>query len=318
MPVASALKTFGLVLERRRLLSTLVASSPDIAEALCRDRLNEGPLAATWPLPANPPSRGASLITEAPNDCSHTGGSRGSGCCRVCFDSGLLSAILFLLAMIAYDVAKKATGRLKSWLNLVGAVLFCLEALIDIIWSIRARHLRVEVSDMRTTLQSNLVRSTEPSPTVRQVSTLTDGFNTPPHPLDRIDWDLWTAVFFCLPSLCAILACMADPNIARIESASIANIWNWSATLLYVVDGLLGLCGRWRERVRLGKDAPPICGNWRLIDYLAWGDTMFLVGSLCDLYDQIHNSRVVSLVSYILWTFDALLYIMGSLRFLSQ
>merc|ERR1712118_258111 len=102
------------------------------------------------------------------------------------------------------------------------------------------------------------------------------------------------AVFFCLPSLCAVFASLADPTIAGFGNESLVNIWNWLSTILYVVDGMLALCGRWQERVQLGKDAPPLCGHCRKLDYIAWGDLMFLAGALCDVYDQIYDSRFLS------------------------
>eukprot|EP00658_Telonema_sp_P-2_P043783 TRINITY_DN31681_c0_g1_i1.p3 TRINITY_DN31681_c0_g1~~TRINITY_DN31681_c0_g1_i1.p3 ORF type:complete len:151 (+),score=34.56 TRINITY_DN31681_c0_g1_i1:178-630(+) len=111
---------------------------------------------------------------------------RGDGCSKW-LDSGMASGLMFLTAMLCYlaaggiDAGAVSKSEGASWLELHGAGLFVLESGLDIVWCFwRRRH---------------------PLPTTELQGIPEVGWCCKVGWLGAVDWPLWVAVWFLVPSL---------------------------------------------------------------------------------------------------------------------
>ena len=135
---------------------------------------------------------------------------------------------------------------------------------------------------------------------------------------DRIDWDLWAAVFFFVPSVFYLIEA-TFPN-----ALALGNVLDWAACLLFVLDSVIGCIGRWRyilatppaERLWLVRVWH--ARSWRELDWMAWGDIVFFFGSLVTVHNQISDSPISCICAYLMWTVDALFYLIGCTPWLCE
>ncbi|CAE8604163.1 unnamed protein product [Polarella glacialis] len=211
-------------------------------------------------------------------------------CWQSFFESGMLSPILFLVAMFMYDAAwfLDAKSLATAALFVVSSALFVAEAFADIAWSLHARAV-----DARDPLVDK-----------------------------RVELELLGAVLFLMASLFALLSSIADERIANFGGGTLQNVCLWASPVLYFVDSLVILAGRWREVAQTPKTlrAPLLFLETSqsclfCVDWLTWGAALFCAGALLDIGDQAWPDNPWGLnfaVSDVLWTLDALIYMFVS------
>ncbi|CAE8683796.1 unnamed protein product [Polarella glacialis] len=209
-------------------------------------------------------------------------------CWQSFFESGMLSSVLFLVAMFMYDAAwfLDAKSLATAAVFVVASALFVADALADIVWSLHARAV-----DARDPLVDKIV-----------------------------ELELLGAVLFLIPSLFALLSSIADERIANFGGDALQNVCLWVSPVLYFVDSLVVLAGRWRELARRPKTlrAPLLFLDTSqsclfCVDWLTWGAALFCAGALLDIGDQAWPDNPWGLnfaVSDVLWTLDALIYML--------
>lgn len=247
-------------------------------------------------------------------------------------DCGTVSTILFIIAMVLYLISipygeseNQSDSEMYSWLNLVAALLYDLEACIDLIWSLCCWREKTNLQQDHHILDADLTQS-------EQMMGVPSAFVAC---LVAVHWDFWSALFFLIPSLFTTVQSLLDPNIA---------VWSWlnvfhstgmlndefshlcgliSATL-YIFDSILSLLNRYACRRQIARaDRLLICQVWRAcgpfdIDWAAWGDLMFFVGAVAGLWQAFFPVVWLTLVSYLLWLFNGLLYLVDGMPVLAK
>jgi len=224
-----------------------------------------------------------------------------------------------MLVYIAAKAAESGFEKVASWLNLLGGVLFTVEALIDTAW----------------TAWSGFAEKPALSFTRRRSQSLRMGQLSSNTCWDTVNWELWSSVFFLIPSLLYLVEALADPNIKGIpmyqklvlqgfDMGVFAKWLDWGAVIIFIVDGLLRLICRWRIRVNTAPSERlvllHVCAadDFLHIDWITWGDVLFLAGSLLGLFDELYKSALLSWTSLGLWTMDAILYLIGCIPLLQD
>eukprot|EP00747_Dinoflagellata_sp_TGD_P194920 gnl/TRDRNA2_/TRDRNA2_62923_c0_seq1.p1 gnl/TRDRNA2_/TRDRNA2_62923_c0~~gnl/TRDRNA2_/TRDRNA2_62923_c0_seq1.p1 ORF type:complete len:337 (-),score=12.12 gnl/TRDRNA2_/TRDRNA2_62923_c0_seq1:641-1651(-) len=259
--------------------------------------------------------------------------------CLIFFETGLASGVTFLVAMLVYDAAIFARDMSPiacSWLYFCGALLFILESIIDMFWISyiqRARRYGHEpIASIRQGADAGRAMLEIGSDT-SSCCTETGASPLPDRWLDRINYDLWAAVFFFLPSVCTLFQALVDANVvgsrtcnflawASVSDYRFSVLCGLASQSLYVADGLICLVGRWRLIKNTPLDQRLTLFSFRKtesfahLDWALWGDMFFLIGAIFDSCEIWSSSRIaiaMSDISDLWWTLDALLYIMAGI-----
>lgn len=142
--------------------------------------------------------------------------------------------------------------------------------------------------------------------------------------LDKIRWNLWSAVFFLIPSLFYLVQCLIDPYTMycpwfvslldkwRVSDNQYLNTTNALAAYLFTFDSLINLMA-WYTYIRRQDDV-----DWTFADWLFWADVFFVIASLFMVYNLYDLRKEVGIMSNGFWTLDALFYVIGSSRALQE
>lgn len=251
-------------------------------------------------------------------------------------DSGLLSTSLFLLAMVFYLWAiPEPEGHFQSNLFLVGALLFVAESGMDLFWAIKRWRVEIVLARDKKELQElapMLDREDGPG-SAALLAKLNDASIAPKEYcmpwLDDIHWDVWAALFFFIPAMLYLLSSFLDPNLIVLHWLNVMSFRGMSdqdfstlvcqiAAWMFVFDATLGVIGKITYvRTEEPEDRLILYEVWRLrsffeLDWAAWGDAVFLIGSFVAVYQQYDDVSVaLDWVSQGLWALDALFYVIS-------
>lgn len=240
-------------------------------------------------------------------------------------DSGLASTSLFVVAMVLYLVAipleslpdaytQSPNGMSLSQLWFGGALLFVLESSMDFSLNLRSR---------LTT------GAAEPATTTGGDAGSEDAEERCAPWLDKLDWDVWAAFFFLVPSLITLTSSLLDPNIVMWEPVNVFRSAGYSndeftdlcaktSAALFILDALIGLMGRYSFRRQIpSAERLILCKIWLVkgffeIDWLAWGDLLFGIGAVIGLWQAFDDGNVpLKWATNVLWLVDGLFYVLG-------
>lgn len=241
---------------------------------------------------------------------------------RVLLDSGMFSAVFFLVNMLFYVVAVPvcAWGDTTSCscLYLLGAVGFTVESCVDLAWSCRS-------TSGDATARSTATRgeSGEGVLPVSSTSERGDAGVDGQRFGGQVNWSRWSALFFLLPSLGYLAAALLDPGLVGpqpgetlkkrgIDSSELARGLNWAAGLLFVLDAILCILGWWfasqpaEERSCTARRCDM---DWNLL-----AGMVFLAAALLGILQQcLHDTSVgMNALCCGVWTVSAVFYILAA------
>jgi len=131
-----------------------------------------------------------------------------------------------------------------------------------------------------------------------------------------IRWNLWSAVFFLIPSLLYIAQSLISPytmycpslvkllaewRVSEDDYTYVTNAW---AAWLFVIDSLINVMAWW--------SFIQIQGEWTFADWNLWADITFIVSAVFQVFSIYDVRTVFGIISNFLWTFNAILYVIGS------
>jgi len=220
----------------------------------------------------------------------------------------MLLGVLFFVAMLPYNVAVPVCylgyDVLCSWLYFWGAAIFIAEAVVEIVYS-------------RKFPPERLTQTAK-----RNITSFEGWFRA-------VNWELWSGVFFMIPSIFYLAETLVDPNIVGsrpaqmlrdvgIDDTSFVSICDWLGAWLFVVDALMRYCARWC--IDRDTDASDMLLRFRVwtassfhdMDWMFWGDIVFVVAAAMGVLNKFYTGIVLSAVSSGTWTFDAVLYLLAA------
>jgi len=221
-------------------------------------------------------------------------------------ESGVLSAVIFLGAMLIYNAAvpvcQVGYDVWCSWLYFWGAAVFIAEAVVEIVYC----------------MQFPPERLTQK----RDVASVGDQFRA-------VNWELWSAVFFMIPSIFYLAEALVDPNIVGqhpaqalrqvgVDDSKFITVCDWCAVSLFVLDAILRYCARWCIDSELDASSRLIrfrvwtASSFHSIDWVFWGDVMFVAAAVLGVFIKFYSTLALSAISSGSWTFDAVLYLNGA------
>jgi len=131
-----------------------------------------------------------------------------------------------------------------------------------------------------------------------------------------IRWNLWSAVFFFIPSLLYLASSLIDPytiycpslvkllsewRVSEEEYLKVTNDW---AAWLFVLDSLINVMAWW-SFIQME-------GEWRCDDWMLWADISFIFSAFFQVYGIYDIRTEIGVISNALWTINAILYVIGS------
>jgi len=221
-------------------------------------------------------------------------------------ESGMLSAVIFLGGMLCYNVAVPVSqvgyDVWCSWLYFWGAVMFIVESIVESVYCMKFPAERLTQK--------------------RDVIGLGDRFRA-------VNWELWSAIFFLIPSILYLAEELVNPNIVGahpaallrkvgIDDSAFIDVCDLCAEWLFVVDALLRYCARWcidsesDASDRLIRFRVWSASGFHAIDWMFWGDIMFVVGAVFGVFIKYYSTLALDAISSGLWTLDAVLYLIAA------
>jgi len=219
------------------------------------------------------------------------------------FESGMLSAVLFLGAMLIYNAAvpvcQLGYNVWCSWLYFWGATAFIVEAVVEIAYCMKFPPERLSKK--------------------RELASIGDRFRA-------VNWELWSGVFFMIPSIFYLAESLVDPTIVGphpaqalrkvgIDDSDFITVCDWCAVWLFVVDALLRLGACWCEDSELDASSRLIrfrvwtASSFHSLDWVFWGDIMFVAAAVLGVFIKFYPILALNAISSGLWTFDGVLYL---------
>lgn len=238
-----------------------------------------------------------------------------------CFESGFLSGLLYLFGTALYVVAIPYTDPAAtppdlvkaSWLWLGAALVFIVEAVIDVLDALWIRR----------------AKAVEGSLLAQEFAVVENGEVHCMRWLDDIDFRLWQSVFFLLPSALYVVECFLDPNVVVVSRLNLMRSEGWScpdfatavdhtASCLFLVGSFVSIAGRYvaiRQTAR--ENSLVVFQVWKAehffdVNWSAYGDGLFVIGSVFAVHCSFTPDRTVEITSDVLWLVDAVLYMFGS------
>jgi hypothetical protein len=216
---------------------------------------------------------------------------------------------MFLIGMLVYNVAVPVCNLGYevgcSWLYFWGASIFIAEACAEIVWSL-------EFPPERLTQFQKL------------------GPSGAGDRLRAVNWELWSGVFFMIPSIFYLAETLVDPNIvgqgpaqalraAGVDVSTFTSVCDWCGASLFVVDAVMRYCAQWCSAPEFDADSSLVrfkvwtASSFSSIDWMLWGDIMFVVAAVLGLCIKFSpESLVLAAISSGTWTFDAILYMFAA------
>lgn len=250
-------------------------------------------------------------------------------------DSGMVSTLLFAVSNVVYLVAiplgdSQAKGEQvkASWLNLVGALLMVSESLIDLVWSLKSWFTNRMIGRRVEVLQAVMPNAIDSHKSLlRSIKGCTLR-------LDGVHWDFWTALFFLIASLLALMQSFLDPNIVGdsswlytltavldMSNADLSSLCGEASAWLFLLDAMLCLMGRYSYNRQVAPtERLVIVKLWLargmfMVDWPVWGDVMFAIGAASGVWDAYDGTSNLWLpwIENVLWLCDSLFYFLGCL-----
>jgi len=131
-----------------------------------------------------------------------------------------------------------------------------------------------------------------------------------------IRWNLWSAVFFFIPSLLYLAQSLIDPHtiycpsfvkllsewrVSEVDYFKVTNAW---AAWLFTLDSLINVMAWW-SFIRME-------GEWTCEDWMLWADISFIVSAVFQVYSVYDIRTEIGVISNAFWTINAILYVIGS------
>lgn len=238
--------------------------------------------------------------------------------------------VVYVVAIPLQNSDEEADWQLCSQLWLVGALLFVVESLMDLIWAAKRWLAEAKLALEKVTYGA-IPRFTSHDMAV-PLAEVEDDEGQPRQCvpwLDRIHWDFHAALWFLIPSVFYTVSSLLDPYVV---------VWSWLnllrgagmsdddysvlcsdiAACIYIFDGLIGLIGRYSEV----RQTPPdeqlfIVKIWAAkgffqVDWAAWGDICFFIGAVLGVAQQFLLDIVwLNWVVQLLWLADAMFYMLA-------
>lgn len=288
-----------------------------------------------------------SLSSEAP-----------APCWWALIDSGMLSTGIFFIAMILYLASIPPYNcihdpetyyysyryysdhnscvpsyHVSSWLYLVAAALFILEAGMDVMWGLK--RMVVQSSLQKAQKELGIPATGRPSAastlagrSSAQAPFITEDSEIPLTAYDTVPWDLFAAILFVIGSVFYLVSSLIDKNcvnppwtwliIGSDDKAAYSVLVCKIAAVIFIFDSIVGLMGR----VSYFRTTPPedrlvVLALWKAkgffeIDFGLWGDLLFFAGAIVGAYQQFNTySEPLDWLVESLWTLDAFFYMLA-------
>lgn len=239
-----------------------------------------------------------------------------------CLESGVVSSMLFLVGTVLCMIAipphqcvgeDKQITRCKNldhqaaWCYLVASIVFMGTGLLEVAFSLRRLRMRRAVITV-------IEPGTEAARPARRCR------------LGAVPWDLVTAVFFLVPSVCYLFTSLTDQDgvclrwlvFLRMTPFDFSYFMAKWGAILFIPDALFMLIGRYTYWLETPAEEHLLFFRcWRAedifsIDWAAYGDFCFLAGAIMGCYTQLEEySPTLDWCTQTLWALDAVLYMIA-------